>query len=286
MIFVSSTFTDTHNERNYIFEYILPSLQALGNKYQIQINFIDMRYGIRDENTLDHKTWILCKNELDKCIQNSGGLYFLSLQSSKYGYQPIPKYVNASDLDGKIANLQSGSDYESLNLIREWYSLDSNHIPPRYTLRSLYGLKKDVVDNFWSTALPKLRRSLHGIHFDDDCDSLVVGQSITHWECLYAISHDDTQSHSRCIWSHRMFGDTDLLDSILANDSKELYYDCTHATSILSILFLTYSLKLGKNIPEKKLLLSELLDYMSLEIGSSSLAYPLTHVSHTYLYRP
>jgi len=200
-----------------------------------------MRYGIRDENTLDHKTWILCKNELDKCIQSSGGLYFLSLQSSKYGYQPIPKYVNGSDLDRKVADLQSSNDNAAIKLIREWYTVDNNHIPPRYTLRSLHGLKKDVVDKFWNDVLPKLRLSLHGIHFDDDCDSLVVGQSITHWECLYALSHDDTQSHSRCVWSHRIFGDVDLLDNILADDLKELYYDCTHTTNTLSKHFTSSS---------------------------------------------
>jgi hypothetical protein len=30
-------------------------------RFQIQVIFVDMRWGIKDENTLDHKTWIECE---------------------------------------------------------------------------------------------------------------------------------------------------------------------------------------------------------------------------------
>ena len=59
-VFVSSTFTDTMEERNVLQEKILPRLRALCKEHGIEYIFFDMRYGVRDENTLDHQTWLGC----------------------------------------------------------------------------------------------------------------------------------------------------------------------------------------------------------------------------------
>ena len=59
-LFVSSTFTDTIKERNYLLETVHPYLFSLGRKYGINVSFVDMRWGVRDENTEDHLTWIAC----------------------------------------------------------------------------------------------------------------------------------------------------------------------------------------------------------------------------------
>ena len=61
MVFISSTFTDTQDERNILLDKILPKLSMEAEKFEIQVVFIDMRWGIKDENTLDHKTWIECE---------------------------------------------------------------------------------------------------------------------------------------------------------------------------------------------------------------------------------
>ena len=49
----------------------------------MEIIFVDMRWGVRDENTLEHRTWIECARELDRCMEESSGVFFLSLQSYK-----------------------------------------------------------------------------------------------------------------------------------------------------------------------------------------------------------
>ena len=54
IVFISSTFTDTHEERNLLIESILPELRKRFPRVGIKI--VDMRWGVRDENTLDHKT--------------------------------------------------------------------------------------------------------------------------------------------------------------------------------------------------------------------------------------
>jgi len=79
-VFISSTFTDTHYERNILLDEIVPVLKGIAAPYGIEVVFIDMRYGVRDENTLDHMTWLACKNELNACIKLSNGIFFLSLQ--------------------------------------------------------------------------------------------------------------------------------------------------------------------------------------------------------------
>ena len=127
-VFVSSTFTDTHIERNIILDEVVPILKDIAAPYNIGIVFIDMRYGVRDENTADHMTWIACKKELDQCRELSNGIFFLSLQGDKYGYQPIPKYIT-QDVYNTRYSLLSLDDQSLLN---QWYQLDTNNIPSRY----------------------------------------------------------------------------------------------------------------------------------------------------------
>ena len=89
--FVSSTFTDTHEERNVIMARLLPELNAIARPHGIGITFVDMRWGVKDENTNDHKTWDACKVELQRCIEESCETFFISLQGYKYGYRPLPR---------------------------------------------------------------------------------------------------------------------------------------------------------------------------------------------------
>jgi hypothetical protein len=58
-----------------------------------------MRTGIRDENTKDHKTWVECSKAIEWCKEESMEICFLSLQGDKYGYRPLPKYIDKEDMD-------------------------------------------------------------------------------------------------------------------------------------------------------------------------------------------
>ena len=54
VVFVSSTFTDTDRERNVLQEKIFPDLRQKGRAEGVEVVLVDMRWGVRDENTLDH----------------------------------------------------------------------------------------------------------------------------------------------------------------------------------------------------------------------------------------
>ena len=86
MFFASSTFTDTQRERNLLIKAIVVRsrrrLEDSGTQ-GVSILPLDMRFGVRDENSQEHLTWIICHKELQRCSKLSSGIFFISLQSDK-----------------------------------------------------------------------------------------------------------------------------------------------------------------------------------------------------------
>jgi WD40 repeat protein len=175
---------------------ILPEIQEIARQENIQAMLYDMRFGVKDENTKDHMTWIICRDAIDQCFEESDGLAFLSLQADKYGYRPIPKFVDRIDLEEAL----SKADTVNSSFCKNWFELDENSIPARYELRSLQSLNDN---NFYETVMPAIRENvLTSTVFDKDAD-LVVGRSVTEWETLYAFWLDKLQK--KCFWVQRKF---------------------------------------------------------------------------------
>jgi hypothetical protein len=77
-IFTSSTFTDTLVERNMLMEKIYPRLKTYCKEYHgLEFQVVDMRWGVRDESTDEHKTVDLCMTEIDACQRLSLGPNFV-----------------------------------------------------------------------------------------------------------------------------------------------------------------------------------------------------------------
>jgi len=64
-----------------------------------------IRFGVRDESTLDHETWIDCAAELKRCHDESCGLFFRSLQADKYGYRPLPRTIQKTLHESRLQSL-------------------------------------------------------------------------------------------------------------------------------------------------------------------------------------
>src|SRR5689334_20601491 len=75
LCFVSSTFLDTKFERNLLQEKIGPVLMDICRPYNVSFTFVDMRFGVKDENTRNHQTWEYCQRMLNRCFVESTGLY-------------------------------------------------------------------------------------------------------------------------------------------------------------------------------------------------------------------
>ena len=155
ILFVSSTFTDTFKERNVLQEKILPELQRLGTKNNLTVLFYDMRFGIKDESSLDHTTWHCCQDAIMECCHESDGVFFLSLQGDKYGYRPLPKLIDQKFFEKALED--HSSNEELLKISRTWYQLNENHLPAKYELNNLRSIDDK---EYWSTVLPRLRQEL------------------------------------------------------------------------------------------------------------------------------
>jgi hypothetical protein len=199
LVFLSSTFTDTRLERNILLNDILPELRDEAIQSDIEVTFVDMRWGIRDEHTLKHQTWAECQKELQRCRDESCGLFFLSLQSEKYGYRPLPRTIDQHAFERAVC---AGSQ-EIKDLAKTWFQFDANSIPPHYVLRDLDSLTDS---SFWDNALPKLRDAFVGIRFDKSMTTnVILGRSISEWEAKYSLTTNEDVARS--LWVHRSFND-------------------------------------------------------------------------------
>ena len=72
-----------------------------------------------------------CSRELNRCKEQSTGMFFLSLQSAKYGYMPLPQCIDRAAYE----IIQPTFEDQVKALAEKWYFLDENNIPPKYFLK-------------------------------------------------------------------------------------------------------------------------------------------------------
>lgn len=156
-----------------------------------------MRFGLNDENTNHHGTWLACKAQINSCFERSGtDLCFISLQGDKYGYRPLPKYIDQALFELYLSRCEEDERQE----LCEWYKLDVNAISPVYVLQTL---DKENADVFWCF-LSKMRAALEGLAFETAGEyDLLVGNSVTEYEVKHTLALDN----QRCIWLRRQFID-------------------------------------------------------------------------------
>ena len=65
-------------ERNSLMQHTYPKLKEYcREKHGLEFQVVDMRWGVRDEATDDHKTTELCMQEIDNCQRVSVGPNFV-----------------------------------------------------------------------------------------------------------------------------------------------------------------------------------------------------------------
>ncbi|CAF2694205.1 unnamed protein product [Rotaria sp. Silwood2] len=148
-IFTSSTFTDTSMERNSLMQHTYPKLKEYcREKHGLEFQVVDMRWGVRDEATDDHKTTELCMQEIDNCQRVSVGPNFVVFLAQKYGYRPLPTKIE----EAEFRNILSVSSPDDARLLSLWYKLDSNNIPSLFCLQPV----SSIFTNFTNKAHPRL----------------------------------------------------------------------------------------------------------------------------------
>lgn len=84
-IFLSSTFADMQSERNHLIKHIFPALKTNCRKRNIDLNIIDLRWGITEEESKTGKVVEICIDEIDRSRP-----FFIGLLGGRYGW--IPEY--------------------------------------------------------------------------------------------------------------------------------------------------------------------------------------------------
>ena len=75
-VFLSSTFTDMQEEREYLVNTIFPYLRALARSKGIELTEVDLRWGITEDDAKNGKVVRLCLKEIELCKERSGELPF------------------------------------------------------------------------------------------------------------------------------------------------------------------------------------------------------------------
>lgn len=79
-VFLSSTFADMQNERNYFSMFVQPKLRAMCEERGVSFFSVDLRWGITEEDQINDKVLPICLSEIDKCRP-----YFIGIIGNRYG---------------------------------------------------------------------------------------------------------------------------------------------------------------------------------------------------------
>ena len=88
-LFISSTFIDTHSERDLLMKKVIPDVNRILKDQHIRIVPVDLRWGVVNDGSKDAEYAIqtLCLNEIDNCrLSKNTYAYFIGLRTDRYGW--------------------------------------------------------------------------------------------------------------------------------------------------------------------------------------------------------
>ncbi len=83
VIFISSTFNDMHAERDYLIKEVFPELNEWCEKRKIRLTDVDLRWGVKEEDTENNATVGTCLRHIDKSRP-----FFLCFLGQRRGWVP------------------------------------------------------------------------------------------------------------------------------------------------------------------------------------------------------
>lgn len=82
-IFLSSTFADMQEERNYLVKKTLPALYTECKKRNVELSVVDLRWGITEEESKTGKVIEICLDEIERTRP-----FFIGIVGGRYGWIP------------------------------------------------------------------------------------------------------------------------------------------------------------------------------------------------------
>src|SRR5579872_6364255 len=135
-VFISSTFEDLKEERNALQREVWPKLRTLCEQHGARFQAIDLRWGVRDEATLDQKTMEICLREIERCQRTGIKPNFIVLLGQRYGWRPLPSRIQAAEFETISEQIGVAADRA---IAESWYQRDDNAVPSEYVLKPRSG---------------------------------------------------------------------------------------------------------------------------------------------------
>eukprot|EP00047_Mylnosiga_fluctuans_P019195 m.80006 g.80006 ORF g.80006 m.80006 type:complete len:2206 (-) comp8022_c1_seq1:60-6677(-) len=230
-IFTSSTFDDLKVERDALMHDAYPRIRAWCEAKSLEFQVVDMRWGIRDESTNDHQTTAICMQEIAGCQQTSVGPNFVTFLSQRYGYRPFPDRIEAKTFDALLGHVTA----DDKALLKKWFLLDDNVVPPTYVLQPVSTHLPDFLNEANDDARKKARaawwddfermskalRAAARKAFASDAERLRPFEfSVTENEIRTGLLNVPKETRDNmCIWFKRNITD---LDAHIANGDKRV----------------------------------------------------------------
>ncbi len=82
-VFISSTFSDMQQERNYLVKKVFPDIERECRRRNVEFIPLDLRWGITEEEAQRGKVVEICINEIDRTRP-----FFIGLLGGRYGWVP------------------------------------------------------------------------------------------------------------------------------------------------------------------------------------------------------
>lgn len=93
-VFLSSTFLDMQDERNYLNQMVFPKFKVLCQQRGVSFFACDLRWGITEDQVKNKQTIELCLKQVEESIP-----FFIGLYGSRYGWIPEEEYLPFDILD-------------------------------------------------------------------------------------------------------------------------------------------------------------------------------------------
>lgn len=94
-VFLSSTFKDMLEERNYLMSQVFPLVRQRCSERDVVFTEIDLRWGITEEAAQNGQTVELCLKEIERCRALRLAPFFIGFLGGRYGWIPTPGDLGA-----------------------------------------------------------------------------------------------------------------------------------------------------------------------------------------------
>lgn len=87
-VFISSTFRDMQDERDYLINHTYPELRRIAAMRDVTLTEVDLRWGITEEESMSGKVVEICLHEIDNSTP-----FFIGIVGNRYGWVPSEKDI-------------------------------------------------------------------------------------------------------------------------------------------------------------------------------------------------